>query len=38
MLGEGGAPAEEDDDAPPGEEEIYQLVKETFDAKEITES
>lgn len=38
VLGEGGAPAEEDDDTPAGEEEIYQLVKETFDAKEITES
>ena len=33
VLGEGGAPAEEDDDPPAGEEEIYQLVKETFDAR-----
>jgi DNA polymerase III subunit gamma/tau len=38
VLGEGGAPSEDEDDAPAGEEEIYQLVKETFDAKEITES
>ena len=38
VIGEGGAPAEEDDDTPAGEEEIYQLVKDTFDAKEITES
>jgi hypothetical protein len=38
VLGEGGAAAEDEDDAPAGEEEIYQLVKETFDAKEITES
>jgi hypothetical protein len=38
VLGEGGARPEEDDDTPAGEEEIYQLVKETFDAKEITES
>ena len=38
VLGEGGAAADEEDDAPAGEEEIYQLVKETFDAKEITES
>jgi hypothetical protein len=38
VLGEAGAAADEDaDDTPPGEEEIYQLVKETFDAKEITE-
>jgi DNA polymerase-3 subunit gamma/tau len=37
VLGEGGAAEEEDDDSPAGEEEIYQLVKETFDAKEITE-
>ncbi len=37
VLGE-GAPAEEQaDESPAGEEEIYQLVKETFDAKEITE-
>jgi hypothetical protein len=35
VLGE-DAPAEEQaDEAPAGEEEIYQLVKETFDAKEI---
>ena len=38
VLGEGGATAEEEDDAPAGEDEIYQLVKDTFDAKEITES
>jgi len=39
VLGESGATDDddEDDDAPAGEEEIYQLVKETFDAKEITE-
>jgi DNA polymerase-3 subunit gamma/tau len=37
VLGEGGVPDEEPDEAPAGEEEIYQLVKETFDAKEITE-
>jgi DNA polymerase III subunit gamma/tau len=37
VLGEGGAATEEEDEAPAGEEEIYQLVKETFDAKEITE-
>ena len=37
VLGE-GAPAEEQaDEAPAGQEEIYQLVKETFDAEEITE-
>jgi DNA polymerase-3 subunit gamma/tau len=37
VLGD-AAPAEEQaDEAPAGEEEIYQLVKETFDAKEITE-
>ena len=38
VLGEGDAPVEDEDDAPAGEEEIYQLVKDTFDAKEITES
>jgi DNA polymerase III subunit gamma/tau len=37
VLGEGGPPDEQADEAPAGEEEIYQLVKETFDAKEITE-
>jgi DNA polymerase-3 subunit gamma/tau len=37
VLGEGGAPVDEEDDMPAGEEEIYELVKETFDAKEITE-
>jgi DNA polymerase-3 subunit gamma/tau len=37
VLGEGGASVDDEDDAPAGEEEIYQLVKETFDAKEITE-
>jgi DNA polymerase III subunit gamma/tau len=38
VLGEGGGSEDEEpDDTPPGEEEIYQLVKETFDAKEITE-
>src|SRR6266540_4030258 len=37
VLGD-AAPAEEQaDEAPAGEEEIYQLVKETFDAEEITE-
>jgi hypothetical protein len=37
VLGEGRAGDEPADDAPAGEEEIYQLVKETFDAKEIKE-
>jgi DNA polymerase-3 subunit gamma/tau len=37
VLGEGGASVDDEDDTPAGEEEIYQLVKETFDAKEITE-
>jgi DNA polymerase-3 subunit gamma/tau len=37
VLGEGGVAAEQEDETPAGEEEIYQLVKETFDAKEITE-
>ena len=35
VLGEGAPPEEQADEAPAGEEEIYQLVKETFDAKEI---
>jgi len=34
-LGEGATAEEQADEAPAGEEEIYQLVKETFDAKEI---
>jgi DNA polymerase-3 subunit gamma/tau len=34
VVGE-GTPDEQADEAPAGEEEIYQLVKETFDAKEI---
>jgi DNA polymerase-3 subunit gamma/tau len=37
VLGEGAPADEQADEAPAGEEEIYQLVKETFDAKEITE-
>jgi DNA polymerase-3 subunit gamma/tau len=37
VLGEGELPQEPAEEAPAGEEEIYQLVKETFDAKEITE-
>jgi DNA polymerase III subunit gamma/tau len=37
VVGEGGASEADEDDSPAGEEEIYQLVKETFDAKEITE-
>jgi DNA polymerase-3 subunit gamma/tau len=37
VLGEGAPADEQTDEAPAGEEEIYQLVKETFDAKEITE-
>jgi DNA polymerase-3 subunit gamma/tau len=37
VLGEGAPAEEQSDEAPAGEEEIYQLVKETFDAKEITE-
>jgi DNA polymerase III subunit gamma/tau len=38
VLGEGGGAEDDQADEPPaGEEEIYQLVKETFDAKEITE-
>ena len=35
VLGEGTPAEEQADEAPAGEEEIYQLVKETFDAKEI---
>jgi len=35
VLGEAATPDEETDEAPAGEEEIYQLVKDTFDAKEI---
>ncbi len=35
VLGEGTPPEEQADESPAGEEEIYQLVKETFDAKEI---
>jgi DNA polymerase III subunit tau, C-terminal domain len=37
VLGDAREADEPADDAPAGEEEIYQLVKETFDAKEITE-
>jgi hypothetical protein len=37
VLGEDAPAAEQADEAPAGEEEIYQLVKETFDAKEVTE-
>jgi DNA polymerase-3 subunit gamma/tau len=37
VLGEAAPANEPADEAPAGEEEIYQLVKETFDAKEITE-
>jgi hypothetical protein len=37
VLGEGAQEAVQADEAPAGEEEIYQLVKDTFDAKEITE-
>ena len=35
VLGDAAAAEEHADEAPAGEEEIYQLVKETFDAKEI---
>ena len=35
VLGEGSARGGAGDEAPAGEEEIYQLVKDTFDAKEI---
>ena len=35
VLGEGTPAEEQADEAPAGEEEIYQLVKDTFDAKEI---
>ena len=37
VLGTDAPPDEAADEAPAGEEEIYQLVKDTFDAKEITE-
>jgi DNA polymerase-3 subunit gamma/tau len=37
VLGTDAPPDESADEAPAGEEEIYQLVKDTFDAKEITE-
>jgi hypothetical protein len=37
VLGEGGTADEEQEEAPAGEEEIYQLVKETFDAREVDE-
>ncbi len=37
VLGEDAPAPEQADEAPAGEEEIYQLVKETFDAKEVTE-
>ena len=36
VLGE-GAPGDEPDDTPASEEDIYQLVKETFDAREVDE-
>jgi DNA polymerase III subunit gamma/tau len=35
-IGE-GSPEEHHDEAPAGEDEIYQLVKETFDAREVDE-
>jgi DNA polymerase-3 subunit gamma/tau len=35
VVGDAAAAEEHADEAPAGEEEIYQLVKETFDAKEI---
>ncbi|MDX6410860.1 MAG: polymerase subunit gamma/tau, partial [Gaiellaceae bacterium] len=35
IVGETRAREEERDDAPAGEDEIYQLVKDTFDAKEV---
>jgi DNA polymerase-3 subunit gamma/tau len=35
VIGEAGPAAEEQDEAPAGEDEIYQLVKDTFDAKEV---
>jgi DNA polymerase-3 subunit gamma/tau len=35
VIGEGTPPDLQADEAPAGEEEIYQLVKDTFDAKEI---
>jgi len=37
VLGTDAPPDEPAEEAPAGEEEIYQLVKDTFDAKEITE-
>jgi DNA polymerase-3 subunit gamma/tau len=37
VLGDSAPADEQAEEAPAGEEEIYQLVKETFDAKEITE-
>ena len=37
VLGETRAPEELHDEAPAGEDEIYQLVKETFDAREVDE-
>jgi DNA polymerase-3 subunit gamma/tau len=37
VLGADGEHEEAVDETPPGEEEIYQLVKETFDAREVTE-
>jgi DNA polymerase-3 subunit gamma/tau len=36
-IGEGGGAEEHHDEAPAGEDEIYQLVKETFDAREVDE-
>jgi DNA polymerase-3 subunit gamma/tau len=36
-IGEAGAAEEHQDEAPAGEDEIYQLVKDTFDAKEVSD-
>jgi DNA polymerase-3 subunit gamma/tau len=36
-IGEGGSGEEHADESPAGEDEIYQLVKETFDAREVDE-
>jgi DNA polymerase-3 subunit gamma/tau len=37
VIGETRASAEPNDEAPAGEDEIYQLVKDTFDAREVDE-
>ena len=37
VLGEGGHAAEDEPDEPAGEDAILQLVKETFDAREVDE-